>query len=138
MHGVRHQSQIGGGTMNEYLAKLHRLSGKAASQEKTYTCETDKTGSVSFVSDQSRPLFVGEGIGGKSDPEKVLTPVTDKTDRTSSAICAQCGGGPLTDPATEAPTISVTNQNGDVFLVHRECKRFWLAEQSGIARQTVH
>jgi putative DNA primase/helicase len=35
-------------------------------------------------------------------------------------LCAQCGGGPATDPPTDQPTVSL----GDVW-VHAECRRRW-------------
>jgi hypothetical protein len=45
------------------------------------------------------------------------------SDIRSEKICAQCGGGPSTDPPTDAPTVLV----GDVW-VHPECLRFWISE----------
>lgn len=40
-------------------------------------------------------------------------------------ICAQCGGGPSTDPPTDAPTIPICG-----VWVHPECRRFWIEERS--------
>lgn len=42
-------------------------------------------------------------------------------------VCAQCGGGPSTDPPTDAPTVSI----GGVW-VHPECRRFWIEEHSHV------
>jgi hypothetical protein len=42
-------------------------------------------------------------------------------------LCAQCGGGLSTEPATDAPTIMVYDGKREVWL-HPECRRFWFSD----------
>lgn len=79
----------------------------------------------------------------KSEISEISTPINSLNSLISHApasgmVCAQCGGGLSTNPATDAPTIPVTTKTGEVLWLHPECRRFWLAEQSGIAHRTVH
>lgn len=42
-------------------------------------------------------------------------------------ICAQCNAGPNTEPPSDYPTVSLDHDGKPIWL-HRECRRFWLAE----------
>jgi len=81
--------------MNVYLARLKALNLK--------TCHPDQP------SKPSKPSF--EDFDG--DPSRGVL-------KNNAWLCAQCGGGPSTDPPTDAPTIRVA----DVWL-HPECCRFY-------------
>jgi hypothetical protein len=54
----------------------------------------------------------------------------DRLCRTASSellpqrICAQCNGGPSTDPPSDAPTVELTRDGLSAYL-HPECTRFW-------------
>lgn len=67
-----------------------------------------------------------KGAGFRLDPGTWYMPddALDDMNIFRGLICAQCGGGPDTDPPTDAPTIKI----GKVF-VHPECRQFWTGER---------
>jgi uncharacterized protein DUF3631/primase-like protein/DNA primase RepB-like protein len=44
-------------------------------------------------------------------------------------VCAHCQAGPSTEPPTDAPTVELTQDGGQLVWLHRECVRFWRQDQ---------
>ena len=64
----------------------------------------------------SKPSFEGS----EGDPGSGIS--KNQADQT----CSQCGGGPATDPAYEAPTVRVKSGDGAEAWVHPGwCEQFW-------------
>jgi hypothetical protein len=111
---------------NRYLARLRALNS-----EKGLPGQPSKPSKPSyegFEGEQGMGFLKNQIISNSKKPisRQPSKPDSLQTLAEVELICAQCGGGPSTNPPTDAPTEKIILNDGAVILLHPECKAFRL------------
>jgi hypothetical protein len=120
--------------MSHYLAQLKALLAEMPLPEEP--TKLTEGASVSFVSDQSNPIFgdadSDSGRSGSPDPDErraLVRWMADNFRSSPSGVCAHCCGGSQSDDPFVI--LFVGEDRADI---HASCYPRWLAEQESSAR----